>query len=290
MKILVTGANGFIGQRLSLYLIEHGHHVVGLSLQSPLNPSLKFKGFYQQDITKPFLLKDHFDYVIHLAAYNITHVGNQDQSLYNAHNVEGTKHLLRAVRTNKFIYLSTAKVYKNEGQPLLESSPLLPQGAYAQSKLKAEEECRSFLKEKALVILRSVNVLGWGQAPKAVLPVFFQKAKHNQALDIINVAQMPMQFIYVDDLIDAIGTIIGHENVSGVFNVVHEETVTLEELARRVIQIMHSTSDLNIIKNSSEILFSPVNAGKIYQQLNWKAKTGLTRILELYKDEYAKIV
>jgi UDP-glucose 4-epimerase len=272
MNILVTGANGFIGRRLFARLKAQGHHVSGLS----------------QDISKPFILKTPFDFVIHLAAYNITNVGAKDDDLYTAINVEGTKHLLQAVDVKKFIYLSTVKVYKNEGLAVTEDSPLAPQGAYEQSKLKAEEACRAFLKKESLAILRSVNVLGWGQAPKAVLPVFFQKAKANQALDIINSAHTPMQFVYVEDLIDAIDILISHKNVNGIFNIAHEETISLEQLARRIITMTHSSSVLNIPRDASEILFSPVICDKARQQLGWKAKTSLTKVLELYEEEYAR--
>jgi len=292
MNILVTGANGFIGRRLFSRLKAQGHHVVALS----------------QDISKLFSLNGSFDFVIHLAAYNITSVGAKDPGLYTAINVDGTKHLLQAVHAKKFIYLSTTKVYKNEGLPITEDSSLAPQGAYEQSKLKAEEVCRAFLKQESLVILRSVNVMGWGQAPKAVLPVFFQKAKADQALDIINGARTPMQFVYVEDLIDAIEIIIngpptnncecrsirpktfGGDNsgVSGIFNIAYEETVSLEQLARTIITMTRSSSVLNIPKNASETLFSPVICDKVYRQLGWRAKTGLTKILELYDKEYAR--
>ena len=59
--------------------------------------------------------------------------------------------------------------------------------------------------------------MGWGQAPKAVLPVFFQKAKANQPLDIIYSAHTPMQFVYVEDLIDAIEALINHDRFKRYF-------------------------------------------------------------------------
>jgi nucleoside-diphosphate-sugar epimerase len=287
MNILVTGANGFIGQRLSSRLIDQGHQVFGLSLKSPSNTPLGFKAYYQQDISKPFSLNGTFDLVIHLAAYNITHVGDKDGGHYTAINVDGTKHVLQAVQTKKFILLSTAKVYKNVGIPLTEDSPLEAKGAYEQSKLKAEEACQAFFKKGSLVILRPVNVVGWGQAAKAVIPVFFEKAKTNQPLDIIYPAHTPMQFVYVDDLADAVMFLISHENVDGIFNIAHEKTVNLEQLARAVITITHSSSVLNITRNAPEMLFSPVVCAKAYQQLGWKANTGLPKILELYGEAYA---
>jgi len=287
MNILVSGATGFIGRRLSSRLRTLGHRVFGLSLKGPLDSARGFEDYYQQDLAKPFSLKTSFDFVIHLAAYNITNVGAKDTDLYTTVNVEGTKNLLQAVDTQKFIFLSTAKVYKNEGLPLTEESALSPQGAYEQSKLKAEEVCRAFLKKESLVILRSVNVMGWGQSPKAVLPVFFQKAKANQALDIIHFADTLMQFVYVEDLVDAIEALISHETLSGVFNIAHEEPVSLERLARAIITMSNSSSKLNISKSSSKVLFSPVVCDKAYKQLGWKAKTGLTQILTLYEKEYA---
>jgi UDP-glucose 4-epimerase len=269
MNILVTGASGFIGQRLCARLKALGHRVVALF----------------QDLTKPFSLDNRFDIVIHLAAHNITHVGDKDEGLYTAVNVKGTEHLLKAVRTEKFIYMSTAKVYKNEGLQLTEESPVAPQGVYEQSKLRAEEMCRASLKKESLVIFRSVNCLGWGQAPKAVLPVFFQKAKANQTLDIIGPAHTPMQFVYVEDLIDAIEAAISHKNVSGIFNIAHEETFTLDELAKKIIEITPSSSVINIHESASKIPCSPVICDKAFGQLGWRAKTGLAKILELYAKE-----
>jgi len=289
MNILVTGANGFIGRRLSSRLIEQGHYVTGLSLKIPSDPPIAFKNYYQQDLTRPFVLNDPFDIVIHLAAYNITNVGAKDRELYTAINVGGTQNLLQGVRTKKFIYLSTTKVYKNEGRPITEESSIAPQGAYEQSKLKAEEVCSTFLKNRSLVILRSVNVIGWGQAPKAVLPVFFQKARANQPLDIINTALTPMQFVYVEDLIDVIEAVIRQEDKSGIFNIAHPETISLEQLALEIIAITHSSSVLNIKNDATEILLSPVICYKAQQQLGWKAKTGLIKVLKSYQDQYARV-
>ncbi len=273
MNILVTGANGFIGRRLSQRLETLGHQLCAL----------------RQDISKPFTLEGHFDIAIHLAAYNITNLGDKNEDLYTAVNVAGTRHLIDAVKANKFIYMSTAKVYKNEGLPLSEESPLGPQGAYAESKLKAEDILRASLPQESLVILRSVNVIGWGQAPKAVLPVFFGKAKANEAMDIIYASDTPMQFVYVEDLTDAIETVINNAEAYGIFNLAYEKPVTLEQLARQIISITKSLSALNTHKNASLAVFSPVVCEKIYQHLGWKAKTDLPEILKTYAQEYAKL-
>ncbi len=288
MNILVTGANGFIGRRLSSRLMAQGHQVFGLSLKSPSKPSLGFKQYFQQDITKPFSIKYPFDLVVHLAAYNITNVGAKDEDKYKAVNIDGTRHLLQGVDAKRLIYLSTAKVYKNEGLGLIEDSPVFPLGAYEQSKFRAEEICQAFLKKGPLVILRSVNVVGAGQAPKAVIPVFFKKAKAGQPLDIMYGGEVPMQFVYVEDLVDAFEAVIRHEKIEGIYNIAYERTVILKQLARKIIKMTHSISALNISKSTAKVLFSPVVCNKAYKQLGWKAKTNLTRVLELYWEENAK--
>jgi len=267
LHILVTGAGGFVGRRLIARLKAHGHRTE----------------IFPHDLTQPFSLDGSFDVVVHLAAYNITSVGERNEAFYAAVNVEGTKRLLETVHAKRFFYLSTVKVYKNEGKPLIEESPLGPVGGYEQSKLKAEEICRQLIPQDSLVILRSVNVLGWGQAPKAVLPVFFEKARANQPLDIMGSAQTPMQFVYVEDLIDAIEAVMERQ-VSGVFNVAGDETVTLEQLARRIIAITQSSSVVHANANAPKGIFSPVVAAKAHQQLGWKAKTDLDRILKFYAE------
>jgi len=281
MKILVTGANGFIGGRLSCRLMVAGHQVFGLSQQKP-GDITGFKDFYCLDISKSFSLPHPFDLVIHLAAYNITNIGTKDQDIYTAVNVEGAKNLLKAVSTTRVIYLSTAKIYKNQGLPLTEESPLMPQGAYEQSKLKAEAVCQMLLPKEELIILRSANVIGPGQAMKAVVPVFFQKARANQALDITNAAQM-MQFVYVEDLIDAIEAVMAQEEIYGIFNIAYNEPVNVEQLARQIIALTHSTSTLNMPKSTPDNLFSPLVCDKSYQEFGWRAKTDLQTILKLYE-------
>ena len=271
MNILVTGAGGFVGKSLCPRLVQRGHNVSGLA----------------HDITTPFPSPLRFDLVVHLAAHNVTHVGDKDSGLYARVNVQGTKNVLEAVDSGHFIFLSTAKVYKNEGLPLTEDSPVGPAVAYEASKLKAEEACRSFFKGKRLVILRPVNIMGEGQAPKALLPIFFQKARQHQPLEIMGSARTPVQFVHVDDVADAVEAVIDHQEVDGIFNIACDKIVTIEELARKVIALTRSSSPLNMPGGREDVPCSRVVCDKALRQLGWKAKTGLEEILQRYQENGA---
>ena len=271
MNILVTGAGGFVGRRLCSRLVQRGHHVSGLA----------------HDITTPFPSPLHVDLVVHLAAHNVTHVGDKDSGLYERVNVQGTKNVLEAVDAGHFIFLSTAKVYQNEGLPLTEDSPVGPVGAYEASKWKAEEACRSFFKGRHLVILRPVNIMGEGQAPKALLPIFFQKSRQHQPLEIMGSARTAVQFVYVDDVADAVEAVIDHQGADGIFNIACDQIVTIEELARKVIALTRSSSPLNMPGGRENVPCARVVCDKARRQLGWKAKTGLEEILRRYQENAA---
>ncbi len=286
MNILVTGASGFVGRGLCTRLIKGGHKVVGLSSRRSADIS-GMAAYIEQDLAKPFILDQSFDAVIHLAAYNITNVGDKDSDLYEALNVEGTRHLLDAVRPELFVYLSTAKVYKQEGLPLTEDSPLAPQASYEISKLKAEQICLDFFKGGRLVILRSANIIGPGQALKAVLPIFFQKARQNQDIELTIPSRTPLQFIYVEDMIDALEAAIGHPQARGVFNIAAGQPVALEDLARKIIAWTGSSSVLKLQGASGDVPLSPIICDKARVGLGWEARTSLEQALALYTQEGA---
>ncbi len=269
MNVLVTGANGFVGRALCARLKKTGHDVYGLSRN-------------QTDITQPFQLDRAFDITYHLAAYNITHIGDQNDDLYERVNVLGTRHVLEAVNTRAFVFLSTSKVYQNTGAPLTEESPLGPVGGYEQSKLKAEAMCRTYFKGEALVVLRAVSVWGEGQAPKAILPVFFQKAKQNLPLDLLASPQTRLSFVYIQDLVDALMVPLTRGRSQGVFNIASPQTISLENLAKRIIRLTHSSSELRFLGGHENAPNSCLVCAKAKAQLGWQAQTSVEQVLKNY--------
>ncbi len=273
-KVCVTGAGGFIGHLLVERLRTAGCDVLGLTSKD-------------HDISRPFSVDGSFDFAVHLAAYNITHVGATDADRYQKINVEGTRHALQGIRAGHFIFMSTAKVYKNEGRLLNENSPVGPQSGYAKSKWDAEEICRKERGREALTIVRSTNVAGEGQAIKAIIPVFFEQAYQGEALRLVGSSRSLLQLLYVGDLIDLFEVLIKSGKAGGIFNAAPADKVYLGDLARMIVNLAGSRSVIGS-SDDADVSFAEVSAAKAGSVLGWQAKTSVAEILQRCHSHYAK--
>ena len=135
MKVLVTGASGFLGNLLILHL-EKKYSVFGLSRSS---------GYYRICLKNQVPdFNNNFDLVIHAAgkAHSNLKPEKEKLSYYNV-NVKGTQNLLLGLEKtqlpSKFIFISSVAVYGlNEGIDINENEPLLAQDSYGKSKIEAE--------------------------------------------------------------------------------------------------------------------------------------------------------
>ena len=211
----------------------------------------------------------------------MTHVGKKDSQVYHQVNVQGTQNLLNAVRMKNLIFMSTAKVYKQEGKPIDETSPLEPLDDYAKTKLEAEYICRKYFTGDHLIVLRSVNVVGIGQPDKAILPVLFNQAFHNEPLDIFAPKKSFVQFLYVEDVIRTFELFMDHPNLDGIFNLSSVQKIRLDELAFKIIQLCQSKSTIHF-SNLTEAPFSEIRSDKIQKKLGWVAQTTINDILKIY--------
>jgi nucleoside-diphosphate-sugar epimerase len=283
-NILVTGANGFIGRALINGLKQRHHNIFALDhVPRPRSEDQHVAKFYPQDITKPFKIDHPFDHVFHLAALNVTHVDKAEYQEYYRVNVQGTKNLIKAIRTGKFVFMSTAKVYQQRDGLINEGSAVRPEGDYERSKWEAEEICRKHFPNKNLTIFRAVNVVGPGQADKAVIPIFFKKALNNEPLEIIYSPQTSLQLLDIGDLVEAFYLLLENKQGGGIFNLSPEENITLAELAQRIISICHSKSPVHF-GNDPKGTFSKVTSQRGQEVLGWKAKATIGDILRNYYD------
>lgn len=279
MKIIVTGANGFIGSALIQYLSEQGHQCDGLDLQFTKDLPLHKK--YQIDISEEFQLTEKYDYVFHLGAYNVTHVGDKDEEKYQRINADGTRNVIKSCQFDKFVFLSTMKVYEALDGVINEDSNLLPTSAYAQSKLDAEKICQAEIDSKKLIIFRSVNVAGFGQASKALIPVFFEKALKNEKIDIFVPRTTEVHLLAVEDLINLFAKVLENKNRQGIFNIASKDVITIEQAALMIKDICRSSSEINFSNNEM-----PVNprfdAKKVMRIFEWEPKQTCREIIRQY--------
>ena len=169
MNILVSGGAGYIGSQVSYDLISSGHNVTIIDNLSTGNKKLipKNADFYKcdiSDITKlKYLLKiKKIHLVIHLAAYISVEESIKSPKKYFSNNYYKTKKFINFCIKNKilkFIFSSTAAVYKQNNNMVNENSLVAPQNPYGMSKLLCE---KFLIKKKNIkcIILRYFNVAG----------------------------------------------------------------------------------------------------------------------------------
>ena len=148
MKVLVTGATGYIGSHVCKLLKEYGHYVDGwdTNIHGEHNDISKYVDMFEPvDVTDPFAVHGTYDAVVHLAGRSVVPQSLKEPAEYYRVNAMGTSNMLDKVKTPNFIFASTSSAWEM-------ASP------YARSKVAAED----IIKEKAdgYTIFRFFNVSG----------------------------------------------------------------------------------------------------------------------------------
>jgi len=170
VKVLVTGATGFLGRNLVPRILQEGHEVVALvrktSNTEELPKEVQVREAEMLDINSVRPAVRDIDVVVHLAAYFDFYPS--DEELMFKVNVEGTSNLMNAcvgTRVERFIYCSTTETMGAiESPPATEDTELRPNYSYGESKILAERAIREITSSTGLahVILRPTGVMGEG--------------------------------------------------------------------------------------------------------------------------------
>ncbi|WP_375597116.1 NAD-dependent epimerase/dehydratase family protein [Devosia sp. Naph2] len=239
MKILVTGAAGFIGFHLSQKLLGQGHEVVGLdALTSYYDPRLKQTrlellrqqagfGFGKVDLTdavalEAFIAETKAEVVFHLAAQPGVRYSIENPQSYIQSNVVGTANLLETLRRHQpthLIFASTSSVYGgNEIMPYAETDRAdSPLSLYAATKKSGEALVHSYshLWGIPATCVRFFTVYGAYGRPDMALLKFATKIEAGSPIDVYGNGQMRRDFTYVEDLVAALAAVMPRVPVLG---------------------------------------------------------------------------
>ncbi|HET9015769.1 MAG TPA: NAD-dependent epimerase/dehydratase family protein [Thermomicrobiaceae bacterium] len=242
MKVLVTGATGYIGRVLTRKLLNQGHQVTALVHREPLD-ALAPRGLQAcqadvRDLGAVHKALRGIEAVCHLAGIADTNARRTFEGGYASVNLGGTLNLLRALaqyadstgRAAAFIHASTGSVYGQASvTPTPEYAITAPDSPYAASKLEAEAAIRSFSEAGAVagISLRIFNVAGAeeGQGDRntsRILPRALEVAAARQAtLPVYGTGSVVRDFVHVADVADAYARAIGAATAGqfSVFNV-----------------------------------------------------------------------
>ena len=271
MSILITGGCGFIGSNYINYLLkthlfnnstfEYLINIDKLDYCSSVNnvnnnednKYVFIKGsINDKELLQTIFNKYNIEYVVHFAAQ--THVDNSfDNSInYTVDNILGTHQLIECCRLygtiKKFVHMSTDEVYGEltiNCEDSVESSLLNPTNPYAATKAGAEFIIRSYYYSynMPIVIIRCNNVYGARQYPEKIIPKFITLLKENKKLTIHGTGLTRRNFIYIDDVINAINIIVTEGIINNVYNIGSTDEYNVIEIA---------TILLNHIKGSEE--------------------------------------
>ncbi len=219
-RALVTGAAGFLGRRLVARLHAGGVETITLSRSS---------GF---DLLTDPIPVDGCDMVFHLAGRTYVVDAWREPADFHLVNAHGTVRVLEACARSKtpIVYASAYVYGAPQRLPIDEAHPVMVNNPYAFSKFMGEEACRFFSSSFGVeaTLLRIFNIYGPGQERHFLIPTILEQILDPQIKEIVVADLGPRRdYLYVDDLIDAIMAIAG---IGGVFNIGSGRSCSVREL------------------------------------------------------------
>ncbi len=268
MRILITGGAGFIGSHIAEHWQGKAEVVVLDNLRSGHLKNLsglKHQFIQAGILDRPAVAKamEGVDYVFHLAAMISVPESMSKPMECVEINTQGTLVVLEEAAkagVKKLCFSSSAANYgDNPVVPKVESMLPEPKSPYAVTKLDGEYYCAMFTREGRLntACMRYFNVFGPRQDPgsqyAAAVPIFVDKAVKNEAITIYGDGEQTRDFIYVKDIASA-NAHLATTPFSGVHNVAYGGRITINDLAKKIIAICGS---------KSEIKYLPERAGDV---------------------------
>ena len=268
MRILVTGAYGFIGSRIVERLLEMGHDVTamdnketyGVITPEELKKLYKWRQRHwtksasrvEGDVTDPNHVLSAFkprpEYVIHLASYPRAKIVNNDPWIGVQNVIGGTVNLLwhcQHMPVKKFVFISSSMIYGDFSDGTKEDAITKPNNLYGEAKLTAERFVKHYHQQHNInyAVVRPSGVYGPGDMEDRVLSKFFHKAMRNETLTVHD-GDNKVDFTYVDDTADGIIKATLSEVSNRSFNITAGNATSLRTAAEKIIALTGSKSGI----------------------------------------------
>jgi len=310
-RVLVTGADGFIGSHLVEQLVAEGGRVRALAQYNSFNdwgwleglPCLADVEVVTGDIRDPHgchaLLKE-IDIVFHLAALIPIPYSYRAPDSFVDTNVRGTLNLCQAARmagVGRFVHTSTSEVYGTaQYVPIDEQHPQSPQSPYSATKIAADAIALSFFHAFALpvVVARPFNTYGPRQSARAVIPTIVSQIAAGQHTIKLGDLTTTRDFTYVEDTCRGFLAVASAEHADGeVFNIGSNAEISVGDLVRVLGEVMGTAVTVvadpeRLRPASSEVQRLRCDAGKLTRATGFQPavplRDGLARTARWFGD------
>ena len=313
-KILITGAEGFIGSHLTEALVQSGYDVRAFVLYNSFNswgwldqssPEIRKQlEVFTGDIRDPNGVREAMkgcDIVFHLAALIAIPYSYHSPDTYIDTNVKGTLNILQAARDNnikRVLVTSTSEVYGTaQFVPITEEHPKQPQSPYSASKIGADAIADSFYRSFNLpvTIVRPFNTFGPRQSARAVIPTII-----TQLLNGIKEIQLgdvtpTRDLLYVKDTVNGFleiakcDELIGHE-----VNIATQSEISIADIAQKIMTQINPEAKIvasndRIRPEKSEVFRLFGSNEKLKSFTGWEQKfsfeDGLKETIEWFREK-----
>jgi NAD dependent epimerase/dehydratase len=299
MKVLVTGADGFIGSHLTETLVRMGYEVRAFVLYNSFNSwgwldhcgedvKGKFE-IFSGDIRDPYGVKEAMkgcDAVLHLAALIAIPFSYHSPDTYVDTNIKGTLNVLQAAKeldVNRVIHTSTSEVYGTaKFVPITEEHPLQGQSPYSATKIAADQLAYSFYASFGLpvVIARPFNTYGPRQSARAVIPTIISQIANGENKIKLGAVSPTRDFNYVQDTVAGFISAMNSElGLGEVINFGSKFEISIGDAAQLIAEVMDTeieiiTDEERIRPEKSEVERLWADNIKAKELFDWQPKYG----------------
>lgn len=315
MKVLVTGADGFIGSHLTEALVKNGYDVRAFVMYNSFNSwgwldqidddIKKNIEVFSGDIRDPFGVKkgmEGCDAVLHLAALIAIPYSYHSPNSYIETNITGTLNVVQAARElniTKVVHTSTSEVYGSAMfVPITEEHPIQGQSPYSASKIGADQIALSYFKsfDTPIAVLRPFNTYGPRQSARAVIPTIISQIASGKRKISLGSLTPTRDFSFVEDTVRGFISALNCNNINGtVTNIGSGFEISIGETARLISELMNvdielDNDDLRKRPQKSEVDRLFASYEKAEKIMNWRPlyggldgfKKGLTKTIDWF--------
>ncbi|MDF2545696.1 MAG: NAD-dependent epimerase/dehydratase [Anaerosolibacter sp.] len=316
-KILVTGADGFIGSHLTEELVEQGHKVKAFAYYNSFNTwgwldtlpknIMKEVEVFTGDVRDPNGVREamkSMDEVYHLAALIAIPFSYHSPDTYVDTNIKGTLNVLQAAReldTSRLLITSTSEVYGTaQYVPIDENHPFQGQSPYSATKIGADRLAESFYRSfnMPITIVRPFNTYGPRQSARAVIPTIITQLLAGKEEIELGSLTPTRDFNYVKDTANGFIEIAkSYKTIGEEINIATQQEISIGQLAEELIRQINPKAKIvcdeqRLRPEKSEVNRLLGSNEKIMRLTNWKPnytfERGLAETIKFFQENLEK--